>query len=378
MLHKVNKLGFLGFLGLLGFLGYLSELIGNPSLRWLYLLHALFIFFGLFLLPRARKPSLHSLQMSQASPELQQLPDRVDRTIEPADLSIPIYLNQQVVFDSMALLEDGFSQLSTIRTSTSESEADKAGAGASIGASNVFALLGISLSGERSKEKGAQEQTEKTQEKVHTPTSLFGKLRLRLKERDLLRYIKAKENIDSLESGDFVEFRATLRRNPLVDTIRSFKQLMEMAVVFEPQQSQKQSRGRRDQDPNTVIMRQLDGMLDALTQSNSIELIGELLDVPGVKAVLPARLEFFSRGDASEVVDGEFRVLGKVTRVVRLGSEESINLLRKTAFGGFKQQLFDQLANAFEGSQEIGITFPELVTRIEAPAFQVVPIAIFT
>jgi hypothetical protein len=163
-----------------------------------------------------------------------------------------------------------------------------------------------------------------------------------------------------------------------VDTIRSFKQLMEMAVVFEPQQGQKQSRGRRDRDPNTVIMRQLDGMLDALTQSNSIELIGELLDVPGVKAVLPARLEFFSRGDASEVVDGEFRVLGKVTRVVRLGSEESINLLRKTAFGGFRQQLFDQLADAFEGSQEIGITFPELVTRIEAPAFQVVPIAIFT
>jgi hypothetical protein len=378
MEQSQNRLGYLGFLGILGFLGYLAALLNNPGLCWLHLFHLFFLFFAFFALPSRRTPSLHSLQLGQASPGLQQSSDSVVRITEPADISIPIYLNQQVVFDSIAIIEDGFSRLSTIKTSTAESETDKSGLGASIGASNVFALLGVSLSSERGKETGSQEQTEKMQERVHTPTSLFAKLRLSLKGRNLLRYIETQEDLEQLNSGEFVEFKALLKRNPLVETIESFKQLMEMAIAFDAMQGQRGSKGKRAQDPNAIIMRQMDSMLDALTQSNSIELIGELLDVPGVKSVLTARLDFFSQDDASEIIDGEFRILGKVTRVVAPDSGESINLLRKTAFGRFDHRLFDRLADAFVGSEEIGIRFPELITEVEGPAFQIVPVAIFT
>jgi len=303
--------------------------------------------------------------------------------MEPVDLCVPIYLNQQIVFDLIAVLEDGFSQLSTIKTSATETESQKSGIGASIGMSNVFALLGVSFTGERGKEKGALGQTEVSQEKVHTPTSLFAKLRLMLNEKQLLKRINTQEEIEKLTSGHFVEFRAVLKKNPLVDTIEGFKQLMEIAVLFTDKESGALKGGKggksgRPQDANQLIMRQLEGMLMALTQSKSLEIIGEMLDIPGVKAVLSAKLNYFSDQNAQEIIDGEFRVLGKVIRVIGSGSEDTINLLRKTSFGRFDRNIIDQLASAFVGVKEAGINFPEFITEIQGPALQIIPIAIFT
>lgn len=302
--------------------------------------------------------------------------------MQPTDLSIPIYLNQQVVFDLLAVLDDGFSRLSTIKTSASESETNKYGIGASIGVSNVFALLGVSFSGERGKEKGSQDQIEISQEKVHTPTSLFAKLRLKLQELKLLRGIDSSESLGELASGEFVEFRALLRKNPLVETIESFKQLMEMAILFQGEnasvQKGGQPKGKQSQNPNAALMKQMDVMLAALNQSNSIELIGELLDAPEVRAVLTARPDFFSQGSTAEIIDGEFRILGKVTRVVASDSGETIDLLRKTTFGRIDRRLFDELSQALVGMETVGLRSAELVTEIQGPALLVIPIAIFT
>lgn len=44
---------------------------------------------------------------------------------DPKELCIPIYLNQKIVFDLLAVQEDGFSQLSTLHTSNSNSENTK-------------------------------------------------------------------------------------------------------------------------------------------------------------------------------------------------------------------------------------------------------------
>ena len=65
--------------------------------------------------------------------------------MESIDLCVPIYLNQQIVFDLLAVLEGGFSQLSTIKTSTIEAESQKSGIGASIGLINIFAFLRVSF-----------------------------------------------------------------------------------------------------------------------------------------------------------------------------------------------------------------------------------------
>lgn len=297
--------------------------------------------------------------------------------MKSTDLCIPIYLNQQIVFDSLAVFDDGFSRLSTIKTASGETESTKSGLGASIGVSNVFALLGISFSGERGKGKEKQEQVEVNQEKVHTPTSLFAKLRIKLQDQELLKQIESTDAFDKVENGDFVEFKAVLRKNPLVDTIEAFKQLMGVVTLFDdkPSNEKVSQKGSRPKNPNQIMLQQMDGMLSALSQSNSIEIVGELVLTPDIRAVLTTKLDFFTSGGATEIIDGEFRVMGKVIR--KIGTGESINLLRKTTFGRFDPKILSQFSSGFDGAESAGIRLPEFVTEIEAPALQVIPIAIF-
>jgi hypothetical protein len=315
--------------------------------------------------------------------------------VEATDLSVPIYLNQKIVFDVLAMLEDGFSQLNTLKTSASESETRKTGYGGSIGASNVFALLNVSLKGDRSKDKGAQQQTESTVEKVHTPTSLFFKLRSMLKDKSLIEKVEALEDVTSLRSGQFVEFRALLRKNPLFEYLDTFIQVLKFADFATAQSDQnrvsqggraagrakgKQSTGaKQPQSEHKRTLQQMEDFKEALTpQSDSLEVIGELLDAQPAKAVISTNLEFFNDGDASEIVDGEYRVLGKVVRVVDSGSDEAINLLRRTALGKFNSEMLEgQFNNSQETIKGSGMNLPDLATRIEGPAMQVIPVAIF-
>jgi hypothetical protein len=150
----------------------------------------------------------------------------------PTDLCVPIYLNQKIVFDVLAMMEDGFSQLSTLKTSASETETLRTNYGGGLGVSNVFAFLGITLKGERGGEHGAQDSQEATAEKVHTPASLFSKLRAHLGSRDLISEVGSIESLEQLRSGQFVEFRAVLRKNPLVEYIETFRQVLDIADLF--------------------------------------------------------------------------------------------------------------------------------------------------
>lgn len=297
------------------------------------------------------------------------------------DLCVPIYLNQQVVFDLLAILEDGFSHLSSVKTSSSDMESHKSNVGASL-SGKVLDIVGISLKGDRAKETGSKEQKEVSKEKIHTPTSLFSKLRGMLNEDELITRIHNIEEIEQLASGEFIELHAVLRKPSLVDTIEGFKRLMEIASLFTGQQNEvaKPAKGKRvelQKNVNQDIMiRQMEGMLKALTQSDSLELIGELTNISGVKVVLDAELNYFNNKTAIEAIDGEFYVLGKIIRVIKPGSQDTINLLRNTSFRQLDITIFNQFATALENTE--GLNFPEIVTEIEAPAMQILPIAIFT
>jgi len=304
--------------------------------------------------------------------------------MEPTDLCVPIYLNQQIVFDLLAILDDGFSNFSTIKTSNTETQSQSADAAGSLGLSNVFALIGLSFKGGLSAQKGGQEQKEISQQKIHTPTSLFAKLKLMLEGSDIkmLKKIDSKEQIKELRDGDFVEFRALLKKNPLIDALEGLIKIMELMILFEDKghELQKGKKGQRIMAPQSKIqpvMKLLDGMLASLTQSNSLELVGELLDTPGIEAVISTKLNYFSDKNATEIIDGEFRVLGKVVRIIESESD-TINLLRKTSFGLLDSKILDQIKSGFDEVERGGIKVPELITEVNGPALVVIPIAIFT
>jgi len=244
-------------------------------------------------------------------------------------------------------------------------------------------LVGISLKGDRIKETGSHGQVEVSKEKIHTPSSLFSKLRTELDEKGLITRLENIEEIDGLKSGQFIELHAILKKPSLVDTIEGFKRLMEIVLLFPGKEndgarSGKGKKAEPSKNANQEILLQIDGMLKALTQLNSLELIGELTELPEAKVVLNAELSYFNNKTATEAIDGEFNILGKVIRVIRPGSKDTINLLRNTSFRQIDLKLFNDFTSAFKGAEEAGLNFPEIVTEIKAPAIQILPIAIFT
>jgi hypothetical protein len=300
---------------------------------------------------------------------------------QASDLTLPIYLNQDQTFGLLAQLEDGFSTLKTIKTSTADTDSSKQGVGGSIGVSNVFALLGVTLTGERSRQAESQSQKERTEERVHTPTSLFSKLRSRLIERGFLTVITSSEEFEGVISGHFVEFSARLQRSPLVETLEWFRRISDLSPAGGPRGSSGRSGNARDRSRQpakpAADMPWIDSILRDLTEGDVIEIVGKLLKVPQATAVLSTKLDYYVNRSASEIVDGDYRVMGRVTRVVASGSEDKINLLRKTSFGPVSSEKLEELLSGLRETSRLGFNLPELYTDIEGPAIQLIPIAIY-
>lgn len=85
------------------------------------------------------------------------------------DFPIPIYLNQRLVFDLLAIIEDGFAGLRRVRTSSLDEQVDSTEARASLGTGNPFAFVGVQLGTDA--KRGTKYNEEVTADRVHTPTS---------------------------------------------------------------------------------------------------------------------------------------------------------------------------------------------------------------
>lgn len=287
---------------------------------------------------------------------------------EHSDYPVPVYLNQAVVFDLLAIMEDGMAQVSTIRTS----ESKKAGADAGIGASNVFALLGVRLKGALENVEGK----EVTNERVHTPTSLFAKVRNNLRKAKLVHDLTGpKPNLASVRSGQFLEVEVRLRRNPLIEALEAVNETIAgIKVLTSFKTGQKSAAEKTQEQELRQVAENCKRLTTALTGSGAVDLVGEIVPGPG-QVVVAVEDRYFGEHSADEVADGQFRVFGKVVRAV-VEQGESISLLRNTKFAHIPSA-FDALKPAFAATKESGVSLPEVVTEIDAPALQVRPIAIF-
>jgi len=296
--------------------------------------------------------------------------------MDMSNLNIPIYLNQKVVFDMLAVIEDGFSQISSIQTSNDNKSGLKSEIGAELGASNIFALLGIKLKSSLQGEEMQAEKSTVTQEKVHTPASLFCKLRNQLNDAKIIKQITEANDLQSIKAGDFVEFSGKLQKNPLISLLEAIQKLGELAAVFNDNGQTKGKNNKINDDKR--IINQIKAMRDNLQDGNMIDLICDLNSSKGIKAVLPTYIDYFFNRNMNEIIDGEYRILGKVTKIV-IGDDESdhINLLRNTSFSLLQDQLMQQMMTKLKNSETAGIDIPEMIARISKPAILVIPISIF-
>ena len=294
------------------------------------------------------------------------------------DLPITLYLNQRLTFDLLASLEDGFSQLNSVQTtSAGDSSSEIAGEG-KLGFSNVFALIGVEFGGRGSRKRGQSQSESTTAQIVHTPTSLFARLRKELHEMGMVHEVSGATSLTTVGHSDFVEFEATLKRNPLDEVFSMFSRMAPLMALSDqpeqpnPQDPNKRGTNRQRKNNDSSLKQQIDSIHGALAGDKSRDFIAELGDM---NVVLTTDQAYFIDPTMNDVIDGQFRVFGKATRVIQAGSDDKINLLRKSPIGKFINQVPD-FQNAFSEFEKLGLRSME--PEVHGPAMQVIPIAIFS
>ena len=197
---------------------------------------------------------------------------------------------------------------------------------------------------------------------------LFQKLKATLDENN---YIK--RNSGEIKEGDFIEIQGVLKTNPLIDFLSNLKELIKLANAFDDNKGNNKSKARKmmeDQKLNTQIEALIQGM-----QTNGKKDIICVTDEKEV--VINTDVNYFLNKSMSEITDGRYKVLGKVTKVC-VDKDESISLLRNTAFSKLKldkMKEFNELFNSQELSPFLG--GEEIKSEIAAPTMMIIPVAIY-
>lgn len=287
---------------------------------------------------------------------------------------IPVYLNQRIVFDLLAMLEGGICHVTRVASAERKTEQDDRRYGADFGLSKALAsLLSINVSGERKHTDETDETQQKEEERIHTPASLFYRLRNQLQKEGLLKILSESE---SPAEHDLVQFGAAMVRNPLVQTMDSFVSLMEMAILFDdqgtPQKGQSKGKSTRE---NERLIKQMTGFNDKLKSGDTVDMVAQ--EIPGSHhAVVTVETEYLNDPTMADLVDGRFTIVGKVIRTVPAG--EAISLIRKSALTMMPKSLLEGLMGSLaQLSDTQGFNLPNLSWELSGPAFQVIPIAIF-
>lgn len=283
--------------------------------------------------------------------------------LDSEKLTIPIYLNTKIVFDMLATIEDGFSEIKNVQISSEVGE--ETAVSADIGSGNVFAWLNFGASANR--KNNNQQSSVITEQRTHTTVSLFQKFRSILEENKLI-----KGDSDTIVEGDFVELQGTLKTNPLIDFLTNMQELMRLATVFDEKGGNK-SKARKMME-NQKLNSQIEALINGLRVDGKMDIICK---TESKNVVVNTDANYFLNKSMSEITDGNYKILGKVTKIC-LENEEGISLLRNTAFSKLKIDKMKEFQELFNSAELKPFFGNENVTSvIEGPAMMVIPIAIY-
>lgn len=288
-------------------------------------------------------------------------------------LMIPVYINEKIVLDMLAIAEDGFSTVSQINyTEHRESDSrQNINANVSTSASILSKLLKIDVKGEVSHEGKGGESENIIKEKVHTNVSLLSKFRTLLEDENLL---KSDFDVEKMKIGDFIEVEGELQKNPLINYMEIFTDIFRIADIFteEPQLGSK-TQAKAKKTENNKVFNQMKAFLEELKHSGTVDFV---LDDEKKAVVLSAQEQYLANDNVSEIIGGRFKVLGKVIAICH-SDLESIDLLRKTSLSIISEDSLKEMFAGFQNDNLMQFNLPELKTKINGPAVIVIPIAIY-
>lgn len=291
--------------------------------------------------------------------------------VDREDLIVPVYLNQRIVFDLVAMLQGGIASVTQVSRTESESDGVSGEVSSTFGLSQALSsLLRVDISGKATGQAASTSDETRSEQRIHTPASLFISLRALLREK---QYIVDDAAQTEFRPGDIVEFSALLQRNPLLETIDSFIELVDMIQLFS--QGEPKQKGSSGTAGLNKTKRQMESFVKALRGSDTVDLTTPELK-SGARAVITVEQQYLSDPSMADLVDGTFRVVGKVIRVVGAG-DDAISLNRKSAMGKLPPQTLEEMKSAFASPELGGFAFRPLEWEVTGPAIQILPIAIF-
>lgn len=283
---------------------------------------------------------------------------------------VTVYLNQRLVFDIMAMLGGGLSMTTTV-SSVSEIGKDQSTQGlASAGSGGVFSsLFKLDLNAEFSRSNSNNTKIEKGEERTHTASSLFYELRRKLYEGNFI------SNTDTLPSpGDIIEFSGPLTRNPLVETMSRFSQMIDMALKFGDLGSSKHKGTQRKEFES--IKKVISDFQDSVINGGTSDLFLNETSI-GKKAIVTIEQRYLNDPEMADLVDREFNILGKVVNYID-SEERDFDLLRKTALSNFSEDMLKEFFENLEAaSRQPQFNMPENVRSIPGPVVHILPLAIY-
>lgn len=124
-------------------------------------------------------------------------------------LMIPVYINEKIVLDMLAIIEDGFSMVSQVNSSEQKESAMGQTGSVTASTSLLNRFLKIDLKGELSHTGSTGESENISREKVHTNVSLLSKFRTTLEEEKLL---DNSSDMSNVQIGSFIELEGELQK----------------------------------------------------------------------------------------------------------------------------------------------------------------------
>lgn len=285
---------------------------------------------------------------------------------------MPIYINEKIVIDMLAIIDDGFSKVSQINSVERNENSNKKIAGSNISSGSIInKFLKIDFKGDLDNLSAKINKKSISKEKVHTNVSLLSKFRSYLIEKQML---KNRFDIEQINLGDFVEIEGELQKNPLIDFLEAFIDIYKIADIFvEPSQLGDRKINREKKENDQKIIKQIRSFSDELKHSGTIDFI--LSNEKG-EIVLSTQEQYLSNDNISEILGGTFKVLGKVIAICE-NDTESINLLRKTTLSIMPEDYLEKMFATFKSDDMKELNLPEFKTKIKGPAMIVIPIAIY-
>mgnify|MGYP001035179441 FL=1 len=286
-------------------------------------------------------------------------------------LMVPVYINEKIVLDMLAIIEDGFSMVSQVNSS--EQKESTSGQIGSVNATTSLLnkLLKIDLKGDISHTGNVGESENISKEKVHTNVSLLSKFRTTLESEKLL---DTTSDISNTKIGSFIELEGELQKNPLIDYMDKIIDMFRMVDIFsdEPDLGNKKNASLQKKKESQII-KQIKEFSAELKHSGTIDFI---LSGSNGTIVLSAQEQYLANDNISEIIGGKFKILGKVIAICK-DSSESIDLLRKTTLSVLTDEILADFFAVFKNDDMKQFNLPELVTKIKGPAMIVIPIAIY-